>query len=222
MARRLPDGFIISDTQRVDDRIDFLIDRGVPFVALGRSRSGGRHAWLDLDVAGQAVARLASPGHRRIALGTMRREVNQGCIFEHAYHDAMRAHGLRCDPALVVRVSDAPEGGCDLADALLAMADRPTAVVLLQETTAIGLYRRLGDAGLRPGHDLAVIGFRENRVTGHLMPALSCFRVSLRDYGARLGATIVGRIKAGPSWLAIQELWAMTLSPGGSDPPLVE
>ena len=225
VARRLADGFIISDTQRVDGRIDFLIDRGVPFVALGRSQSGGRHAWLDLDVAdvaGQAVARLASLGHRRIALGTMRREVNQATIFEQAYHDAMRAHGLGCDPALVVRVSDAPEGGCDLADALLAMADRPTAVVLLQETMAIGLYRRLGDAGLRPGRDLAVIGFRENRVTDHLVPALTCFRVSLRDYGARLGAMIVDRIRADPSPPAIQELWAMTLSPGGSDLPLVE
>ena len=58
--------------------------------------------------------------------------------------------------------------------------------------------------------------------TGHLTPALTCFRVSLRDYGARLGAMIVERIKAGPSSPAIQELWAMTLSPGGSDFPLVE
>lgn len=58
--------------------------------------------------------------------------------------------------------------------------------------------------------------------TDHLTPALTCFRVSLRDYGARLGAMIVERIKAGPSSPAIQELWAMTLSPGGSDLPPVE
>lgn len=224
VARRLADGFIISDTQRIDGRIDLLIDGGVPFVALGRSLSGGSHAWLDLDVADmaeQAVARLASLGHRRIALGTMLREVNQAHVFEHAYRTAMRAHGLDCDPALVVRVPDAPDGGRDLADALLAMADRPTAVVLLQETMAIGLYRRLREAGLRPGHDLAAIGFRENRVIEHLTPALTCFRVSLRDYGARLGAMIVDRIKAGsgPPSPAIQELWAMTLSPGGSDLP---
>ena len=224
VARRLADGFIISDTQRIDSRIDFLIGRGVPFVALGRSLSGGSHSWLDLDVADvaeQAVARLASLGHHRIALGTMQREVNQAHIFEHAYHAAMCAHGLRCDPALVVRVPDAPEGGCDLADALLAMADRPTAVVLLQETMAIGLYRRLRDAGLRPGHDLAVVGFRENRVTEHLTPALTCFRVSLRDYGARLGTMIMDRIKAGSGLPSppTQDLWALTLSPGGSDLP---
>ena len=60
--------------------------------------------------------------------------------------------------------------------------------------------------GRRAGHDLAAIGFR----------------VLLRDYGARLGAMIVDRIKAGPLPPPIQELWAMTLSPGGSDLSLVE
>lgn len=37
VARRLADGFIISDAQRIDGRSDFLIDPGVPFVALGQS-----------------------------------------------------------------------------------------------------------------------------------------------------------------------------------------
>ena len=110
-------------------------------------------------MAERAVARLASLGHRRIVFGTTRREVNQAHIFEHACRAAMRAHELRCDPALVVRVPDAPEGGCDFVSALLGMADRPAAVVLLQETMAIGLYRRLRDAGLRPGHSLAVVSY---------------------------------------------------------------
>ncbi|MFC0407210.1 substrate-binding domain-containing protein [Roseomonas elaeocarpi] len=221
VERRLADGFIISDTQRHDSRIDFLIERGVPFVALGRSLSGGAHAWLDLDFAGvatQAVEHLAMLGHRRIALGTTLRDVNHGHVFLEAYQAALRHHGLPDDPALVLRVADTLEGSRDLADMLLAMPKPATAVILIQETMAIGLYERLGQAGLRPGRDLAVIGFRENQVVAHLDPALTCFRFSLREYGARLGEIMVGRIKAAdPSRPPVQELWPMTLRPGGSD-----
>ncbi len=87
VERHLADGFIISDTQRVDHRINYLIKRRIPFVALGRSLSGGPHFWVDLDfeaVAKQSVTRLVDLGHRRIALGMVAREVNNRYIFEEA------------------------------------------------------------------------------------------------------------------------------------------
>ncbi len=46
--RGLVDGLIISNTLRVDPRIDYLIKSG-PFVAFGRSLSGGDHPWVDPD-----------------------------------------------------------------------------------------------------------------------------------------------------------------------------
>src|SRR5580692_6769942 len=69
--RGLVDGLIISQTQHVDPRIDYLIEKGKPFVAFGRSLSGGDHAWVDPDFVAaveSSVAMLAAHGHRRIAL----------------------------------------------------------------------------------------------------------------------------------------------------------
>lgn len=71
VSRGIADGIIISSTQRVDSRIDFLSGCGVPFVSLGRSSTDAGQPWLDLDFAGmahQAIERLVARGHRRIAI----------------------------------------------------------------------------------------------------------------------------------------------------------
>ena len=47
--RRHVDGVILAGTRRHDERLDYVASRHFPFVALGRSESGGEHAWVDLD-----------------------------------------------------------------------------------------------------------------------------------------------------------------------------
>ena len=132
--RHLADAFVISNTHRVDRRVEYLTERAVPFVALGR---GGAcdHAWLDLDfegVAAQSVERLLALGHERIAVASDDRDINSTSEFVRGYRRALTEHGVRPDEAQEIRVPDIPEGGAILADRLLAMSPRPTAVVLAQ------------------------------------------------------------------------------------------
>jgi DNA-binding LacI/PurR family transcriptional regulator len=61
-------------------------------------------------------------------------------------------------------------GGYQIAQQLLAMKDRPTAIVLVNESIAIGFYRGMSEAGLKPGRDIAIIG-RQSR------NRISCRRV---------------------------------------------
>ena len=75
VARRLVDALIISATRRTDRRIELLEKARIPFVALGRSASGGSYTWMDLDfegVASRGVDRLVAKGHRRIAVAAQR------------------------------------------------------------------------------------------------------------------------------------------------------
>lgn len=213
--RNLADAYIISNTRRVDRRVELLIERGVPFVTLGRGGPAG-HAWLDLDfeeVAAQSVERLVAAGHQRIALAFDDSNVNSTWEYASGYRRALAGHGL--EPAAEIEVPDLPEAGTFVADRLLAMRPAPTAVLLAQETLALGLYRRLAEAGARPGTDLAVIGFRRNPVCEYLTPSLTSFEVSLEAYGRRLGEIVLGRLASvGP---AIQEVWPMTIVPGASD-----
>lgn len=222
-GRHLADGFIIADTQRYDPRIDYLLDRKTPFVAFGRSLSGGSQPWVDLDfgsVARTTVNRLVAKGHRRIALGTMETELNFGYVFAEAFCTALAEHGIPAQPDLVLRVENTEEGGYHLGELLAGMADRPTAVLLGNETMAVGLYRRLGEAGLDPGRDLAIIAAGEGQAARFLSPRVTCFRTDLRGLGVRLGEGLLATIPAyarSTDEPVVQELWPMELVPGESD-----
>ncbi|MGV2104598.1 LacI family DNA-binding transcriptional regulator [Agrobacterium vitis] len=223
VARRLVDAMIISATQRVDKRIDLLIKTKIPFVSLGRSTSGGSHTWIDLDFAGvanSAVNRLVSKGHRRIAIAAPCTDINLGTVFTDAYQAALERNGLTFDPALVLRAKSSESGGYSVGSELLALDPRPTAIILIYELMAIGLYRRLAEAGVIPGRDMAVIGFREAPRARFLQPALTCYRLSLEDLGVELAETLLASM---PDYAetyrthARNRLWPLELVPGESD-----
>jgi DNA-binding LacI/PurR family transcriptional regulator len=228
VARRLVDALIISATQKSDPRIDFLIRAKVPFIALGRSDSGGAHPWIDLDfegVADIAVDRLVEHGHRRIAVALPANESNLGYVFLAAYRRALKRNGIRLDRRYVFRGKSSEAGGYQIGSDLLALTERPTAILLVYELLAMGLYRRLDEAGLRPGRDIAVVGFREGPQARFLSPTLTCFRLSLHDLGVTLGESLLATLPAYqgvyPAGI-VQKVWPLELVPGESDDFLVE
>jgi DNA-binding LacI/PurR family transcriptional regulator len=223
VARGVVDGMILSGTKRVDPRIDHLIAAGVPFVTLGRSSSGHDYSWIDLDFEGVvavAMERFFAMGHTRIALTVPHGEVNFGSIFRDAYRAALAARGIAFDPSLVFETRRSEEAGYGIVDPLLALRDPPTAVLLIYEVTAIGVYRRLAERGLRPGHDLAVIGFRDEPTVRFLKPAVTCFGMSRQDLGVTVGEALLGQLSgfAGryPAGV-VQKRTPLTLRPGESD-----
>jgi DNA-binding LacI/PurR family transcriptional regulator len=223
VTRRVVDAMIISATQRIDKRIDLLVKAKIPFVALGRSSSGGNYTWIDLDfegVANSAVDRLVAKGHRQIAVAAPSNDINLGYVFVDAYRQALERNGIRYDPSLVIRVKSSEQGGYQAGHELLLLDGKPTAIILIYELMAIGLYRRLMEAGVVPGRDLAVIGFREEPRAKFLQPTLTCFRMSLRDLGVELAETLLATM---PSYAAHypkgarNTIWPLELVPGESD-----
>jgi DNA-binding LacI/PurR family transcriptional regulator len=224
VARRLVDGMILSGTEPSDPRIELLQSSGLPFVALGRSKAKTPFAWVDLDfeaVAESAVDRLVAQGHRRIALTVPFGELNFGIVFRDAYRKALAKHGIPYDPAIVFKSGFGEEDGYFLVDGMVDNPDPVTAIVLIFEAAAIGIYRRLDERNLRPGTDLAVIGFRDEAVVRYLRPRLTRYDVSLFDVGTALGIALMDQIDAGARDtrpLARVKV-PMALLPGDSDGP---
>ncbi len=194
------DGMILAATQQVDRRIELLEDAGMPFATLGRSGSGSGYPWIDLDfegVARAAVDRLVAAGHRRIAVTIPADGINFGPIFAAAYRSALEAHGIGFDPALVFPRGRSEAVGYTLVDEMAALPDPPTAILLIFETVAIGIYRRLVELGRIPGRDLAIIGFRDEPTVRFLTPSLTCFSTSLHDIGESLARALLARMAQG-------------------------
>lgn len=223
VSRGVVDAMILAAVQRVDPRIDLLKSAGIPFVTLGRSARSEDHSWIDLDFEGTttiALERLIASGHRRIAVTVPKGEVNFGYIFLDTYKRILARHGLAFDPTLVFETRRTEAAGYEAAQAMLNLSEPPSAVLLIYEVTAIGVYRHMFERGLAPGRDLAVVGFRDEPTIRFLVPSLTCFTLSLRDLGRSVGSALLAQIPRLQEQFPqgrVQMLHPLAMRPGDSD-----
>lgn len=222
VARGFADGIILSATRRHDERFELLAKHKIPFITLGRSLSDVGQPWIDLDFEGMAetaVNRLVAHGHRHIAVTRPHDDMNLGYVFVDRCREALARHGLTLDESHIFRSTPNQAGGYQIARELLACEERPTAILLVNESITIGFYRGLEEAGLRPGKDIAVIG-RKSPHSQFLSPSLTCFSLSLRDLGISLAESLLATIPAYANLYPARSkrfLWPMELVAGESD-----
>jgi DNA-binding LacI/PurR family transcriptional regulator len=221
VSRQTVDGWVLSGTQHDDLRIGFLLDHGIPFVALGRTATARDYAWIDLDFEGvvdQAMGLLTGAGHRRIGLVAPPATINNSHIVVERYRDALAREGIPFNPALVHHGETDESDGEATAHELMALPDRPTALLLMGETAPVGAYRALRRLGLEPGRDVAVIGLRDNPACRALSPDLTCFSLDLGDLGLALAHRLVTMLRGQAATVgqSAQTIWRMTLRLGQS------
>lgn len=157
---RRVDALIVAQTLVADERIEYLLESGMPFVAYGRSAAPHRYPWFDFDnEAGSrlAVERIVAAGHRRIAYVHLPMRWNFAAGRHAGFVAAMRAAGLAVDPALVIESGFSRRDGYLAAQRLLALPQRPTAVLADGNLNGMGVLRALFDSGIEIGRDLSVV-----------------------------------------------------------------
>jgi DNA-binding LacI/PurR family transcriptional regulator len=212
--RGLADALIIADTERFDRRVEYLGKLGKPFVAFGRTRASERHAWVDADFESAvegAVERLVALRHRRIGLALPRLQTNYLYLIKTGYRRAMRARGLAIEPQWNVRRPAGERGGLEAADALLAANPRPTAILVSDSMHAVALYRRLNEAGLRPGRDISILALLPEARAQYLIPTLTTYQTNWPQIGWRLADAVVSEIAAAAGEREPEEGAAATL-----------
>ena len=146
--------------------------------------------------------------------------MNFGAIFKQAYQDNLARHGIDFDPTLIFVTRRQEEWVTLSSTRCSANQEPPTAVLLIYEVTAIGIYRRLRELGLEPGRDFAVVSFRDEPTVRFLAPSMTCFHVSLQDLGMSLAHALLAQIPLRghkSSQSIVQSRAPMTLVPGESD-----
>ena len=223
---RWADAVILAWTRRTDPRIDYLTKVGFPFATFGRSGSGGNgYPSIDFDfvtAAGEAVDRLVSLGHERIAVVSPPPSLNFAYLFRQGYRSGLKRNGLANDPKLAMTGEVNELGGYVATKALMDRPDAPSAIIYNNDAMALGGCRALGDRGLEPGGDVAVIVAAGSQFAGYLSPALTSFAAKLEPIGRRLAEMLLAAMPryAGPEGPRIlHEVWPLELTPRESDPP---
>ena len=144
-----------------------------------------------------AVKVLTGMGHRRIAL--------IGCPpTQHFYGDAHEGYraglaeaGILVDESLIVGVRDCDTLAAYLAArSLLALPDRPTAIITGRDLEANGVCRAVNEAGLTVGRDVSVFGFDDNSWPGS-QSLLTTFREPCEELGMAAAEMLVERVLYG-------------------------
>ncbi|AET92830.1 LacI family transcription regulator [Burkholderia sp. YI23] len=221
IERQRVDALLFGRTRREDERIAYLLERDIPFVAFGRSETSDAFPFVDIDhqVVGRAgCARFIALGHRRIALV----HAPEYLMFSHlertGYTEALRSAGIRFDKSLCIEADISEEGGAEAARRLLNLADPPTAIVCGHDLIALGALRGIAETGRRPGHDVGVIGGDNHPIGRYVQPALTTFSAETHRAGKRMAQMLLQRLE-GASPQALQEVWAPEIIIRASDGP---
>lgn len=183
-ADRRVDGVFLNELQVNDPRIPLLKKLGLPAVAINADlaefplpavRQDG------LEALGELVDHLAQLGHRTISFVTGPSEFLHSNQRFTAWKEAVERAKLNCGP--VFEGDFTYQGGRRAADALLALDDRPTAVMCANDLSAVGLIGRLQDAGIAVPSEVSVTGFDGIELGNYIRPTLSTVAASPRRLG---------------------------------------
>jgi len=195
------DAFVVTDTYRGNPQAALLEQRGIPFVAFGRpwEDPGSQHPWVDVDGrAGVAAAvdHLVAIGHTRIAWIGWQKGSFIGEDRRSGWVERMHDHRLSTS-RLSARGEDSLDYGCRAAHALL-LSEQPTAFVCVSDTVALGVLRALSDLGLKPGEDVAVVGFDDSVAAQVSSPALTSVRQPLEEVAVEIVRLLDARLAHRP------------------------
>jgi LacI family transcriptional regulator len=170
----------------------------IPCVGVDVQLEGRATGYVTSDNLGggeQAVAHLVGLGHRRIATIHGPVDTLAGLDRLKGYRQGLEGAGLAYRDEYVALGDFYVESGERAATALLALPERPTAIVAASDLMAVGALRAAAGAGLSVPGDLSVIGYDDIMLAAHLQPGLTTLRQDKTGLGAAAARALLGAME---------------------------
>lgn len=200
LSRHNVDGFILTEPEIGDRRIDYLESEDIPFVFSGNPRIDRDVFWVDADNemgAFQAVTHLLKRGHRRIATIAGDNDLVAGVLRMEGYFRALQEAGIGVNDQLVAFGDFQEKGGYQAARELLKRGLEFSAIFAANDFMAIGAMKALRERGISIPEDVAVMGFDGTFLSGHVDPPLSTVQLPIKDLGKYCAKIITSIINDG-------------------------
>ncbi|HEY3988505.1 MAG TPA: LacI family DNA-binding transcriptional regulator [Acidobacteriaceae bacterium] len=192
----------------VFDETNLLSDvekNNVPIVIVSRdlTTNGVSSVLVDNQAGGAlAVRHLYELGHRRIAVIRGPDEMFDSAPRWAGVQSAAAQSGIRLDPRLVLKLPNVVdpmsgfEGGLECTRRLEASGLDFTAVIAVDDLTALGVVRGLSEAGVRVPEDCSVVGFDDLLPATVATPGITTIRQPLGEMGLLAAEWVVKEIEA--------------------------
>ncbi|HHW12874.1 MAG TPA: LacI family transcriptional regulator [Firmicutes bacterium] len=180
-------GLILLTSRDQNPTVDQLVEVGFPFVVIGRTENPYVN-WVDNDnflIGYQLVEHFLDQGHRRVAFLGYSPGVTVTRDRLHGYKKALVDHGIPFCEELVVESEFISANGYDLMKRLLALRERPTAVIACDDLLAFGAIKAIHEAGLKVPVDIAVAGINNVPLAEFYNPPLTSVKINAFTLGKK-------------------------------------
>lgn len=190
----LVDGVILMEVVRDDPRVPLLQKLGLPFSLIGDPGRAWKLPYVDIDfdrTFRDVVGHLSDLGHRRVGFVNQSRE-----SFDAGYGPVVRAQewletwgaSARWDLSSVFSAAT-PRAGFASCSSLIERAQRPTALVVMNDRALPGVLQALAARGLKVPEDVSVVtALTSPHDAERMMPSLTSADVPSTDL-ARLAVS---------------------------------
>jgi DNA-binding LacI/PurR family transcriptional regulator len=144
----------------------------------------------------QIVEYLYKCGHQRIAFVAGRPKLKSNVARLQAYEKYMLASGLKPGPILSGDLRF--EGGWEAGLKIAELFPRPTAVMAINDLTAVGVIKGLLKAGCRVPQDISVTGFDKTRLAEYSNPSITTVDIH-RDMLGQMAADALHELSSSPN-----------------------
>ncbi|MGE5585061.1 MAG: LacI family DNA-binding transcriptional regulator [Bacillota bacterium] len=200
LAKQYVDGLIISPLSYGEAHKKQLAQVKRPVVVIGGSPGDMSVDSVYVDSAKgvrMAMEHLLDQGFSQIAFVNGPSETVPGTVRLHGYEEALIEHGIVLDPRLVVHGDFTLSGGHMAAAKLLELPGLPQAVLCANDLMALGVLRRLREAGVRVPEDVALVGMDDIEQARISSPALTTVSLLAAERGRIAAELLLGRLTCG-------------------------
>ena len=154
---------------------ELTANSGIPVVQVDRMIQGVTSDTVlvnNTEATYQAISRLISKGHRRVAILTGPKSVFSARERLMGYVSALSDHAILYDDSLVISATNEFATGYRGFDTLMQLSDPPTAVFATNYDITIGLITAARERGVKIGEDMDFFGFDCVEVCTMMQPPL--------------------------------------------------
>jgi LacI family transcriptional regulator len=192
-SRRV-DGFILFRMRNQDWRSQYLSGESIPFVSFGPNQLPNGQPWVGVD--GRAgmlllMEHLIEQGHRRIGFIGASEDLYFATNRLDGYRAGLAQNGLSEIRELITSADLTQSGGYQAAQHLLDLPQSPSAIIGINDLTALGAMRAGLERGLVIGRDLAIAGFDGTEAGEHAHPPLTTIAQPVYKIGRQVCQLLV-------------------------------
>ncbi|MGZ4031123.1 MAG: LacI family DNA-binding transcriptional regulator [Tumebacillaceae bacterium] len=192
------DGVLLLSSRMQDPLMQVLRENPFPATLIGRPQDDLPIAWVNNDnvlACYQATRHLIELGHKRIGFLAGNEGLTVTSDRLAGYTQALEEAGLPNERRLMAFSPFVEQSGYLGMMRLLALPDRPTAVVCSDDLLAFGAMRAAGELGYRIPEDIAVVGFNNVRLTEMSNPSLTSVDVHIYELGTTAAELLIEQIR---------------------------